>query len=497
MQAKPKTRHLQVACALLLLAPLVARAQAAAPKPTIPALFLSDIHLDPFADPAKVARLNSAAASEWPAILAAPESPTHDTESAALQKACPVRGVDTPESLWLSTLAALRADAARSRFVTISGDLLAHQFDCKFKALLPDAAPGDYLAFTQKTVAYILSSLQASLPGVPVYLALGNNDSGCTDYALDATNDRFLAAVAPLAAAALPATLPASERQQAEHDFAAGGYYSAPLAGVPNTRILVLDDLFFSAKYTTCAGKPDPAPAAAQLAWLESQLADARNRHERIWVMGHIPPGIDPYGTAKKALNICLGGKPQMFLASDDLSDTLAAYSDVIRLAIFGHTHADEMRLLRLKAGSQYPATPVKVVASITPVNGNNPSFTLAKIDPASATLLDYTVVEASNQTGIAARWSPEYTYSTAYHQPAFNSAGLTRLILDFRKDSAGATPASRNYIASYSPNGPSTALLVLAWPQYVCSMDSSVDFAGCACPAANAAPQAGAKGGQ
>jgi len=64
---------------------------------------------------------------------------------------------------------------------------------------------------------------------------------------------------------------------------------------------------------------------------------------------------------------------------------------------------------------------PLKIVASITPINGNRPTFTLARVNPATATLADYTVFEASNLTGIATAWSAEYTYSSAYHQPAFN----------------------------------------------------------------------------
>ena len=35
-----------------------------------------------------------------------------------------------------------------------------------------------------------------------------------------------------------------------------------------------------------------------------------------------------------------------MFLSSEALPETMAKYGDVIRLAIFAHTHMDEMRLL-------------------------------------------------------------------------------------------------------------------------------------------------------
>jgi sphingomyelin phosphodiesterase acid-like 3 len=129
---------------------------------------------------------------------------------------------------------------------------------------------------------------------------------------------------------------------------------------------------------------------------------------------------------------------------------------------------------------------PVKVVASITPVNGNRPTFTLASIDPATAALVDYTVIIASNSTGLAATWSSEYTYSAAYHQPAFDAPALASLITGFQADPAAKSPASQAYLRDYFP-GDLSSLLQLAWPQYACSMDhdSGQSFTACACAAA------------
>lgn len=312
---------------LIAQSPAPGKAAAAAPA-KIPALFLSDIHLDPFADPGKAARLNAAPATEWPAILSAPDSPTQAKEIAALQEACPTRGIDTPYVLWQSGLTAIRADAARARFITLSGDLLAHSFDCKYKALLPTATPAQFLDFTEKTVRTIVTTLRAALPGVPLYLAMGNNDSGCGDYQLDAAHDAFLGYTAKVVAESLSASLFDQDRAAVLSDFAAGGYYSVPLAGVPHTRLLVLDDLFFSANYSTCSGQPDHAPAAAQLAWLAGQLSSARQHNERVWVMGHIPPGVDLYSTARNSANVCAGARPRMFLASESLAELLARNAD-------------------------------------------------------------------------------------------------------------------------------------------------------------------------
>jgi sphingomyelin phosphodiesterase acid-like 3 len=483
----------------MLTASVPALAAPAPPPATIPALFLSDIHLDPYSDPAKVPLLNAAPAENWAAIFATPDSITEAADSAALQHSCPVRGVDTNDHVWQSSLHAIHTNAARVQFVTISGDLLAHQFDCKYKTLLPAATHADYLAFTEKTVRYIVTSLQQALPATPIYVGMGNNDSGCTDYALDATHDDFLARIAPIVAQALPASLPQPDREAILRDFSTGGYYNVPLAKVPHTRLLVLDDLFLSTKYATCSGKPDPAPAAAQLAWLQAQLSAAREHNDKVWVLGHIPPGVNLYASARAVMSLCSGAKPQMFLGSEKLEEILAANADIIRLALFGHTHSDEMRLLTQEpaaAGAPHLASemweddhgtptgvPLKIVASITPVNGNRPTFTVARINPTSAKLADYTVFIASNLTGVATTWSPEYTYSTTYHQPAFDGPALRKLIAGFQADPTAATPASDAYLRNYFP-GDVSSIIKFAWPQYACSLnhDSAAAFSACAC---------------
>ena len=74
-----------------------------------------------------------------------------------------------------------------------------------------------------------------------------------------------------------------------------------------------------------------------------------------------------------------------MFLYSEKLAEVLAANSDVVKLAIFAHTHMDELRILKSENGTQgavtEPGVPVKMVSSISPINGNAPSFTIARVE--------------------------------------------------------------------------------------------------------------------
>ncbi len=457
---------------------------------SIPVLMVSDIHFEPFADPGKVARLAGAPASQWKAILAGPASPARAERFAALQKSCHAKGVDTSYTLFASSLGAMRGDAAGAQFILLSGDLMSHKFSCKYAALFPNATEASYREFAVKTVDFVMDELRGALPGVPVYAALGNNDSGCEDYKLD-PNGAFLADLAPT----VTADVPEPERAQALKDFAAGGYYSVSLpAPMEHTRLLTIDDVFMSKKYETCGGKPDPAAAAAQIAWLKEQLEKAQSEHERVWVMSHIPPGVDPYSTISKFRNVCAGQKPEMFLSSEALPDAMAEFGDTIKLAIFAHTHMDELRLLEpASPGGDAGPVALKIVPSITPVDGNNPSFVVARVDPATAAMTDYEVIAASNQTGpnqtgpnqagVDMKCGEEYDFDKTYDETGFTAASLEKLVAGFRADPGARTAASESYLRDYFV-GDESRLLTPFWGEYVCALgnDTEAGFKECTC---------------
>jgi len=127
--------------------------------------------------------------------------------------------------------------------------------------------------------------------------------------------------------------------------------------------------------------------------------------------------------------NVCAGDAPTLFLSSDSLGSTLAEFGDVVQLAIFGHTHMDEMRLLepaKAQDGSGTgTAVALKMVPSISPVDGNNPSFVVARVNTATATLRDYRVIAASNQSGVDTKWTEEYAFGKAYAKPDFSASSV------------------------------------------------------------------------
>jgi len=489
-------------CPLLLLAVLsivTLPTQAQSPSHaanTVPALLLSDIHLDPLHDPAKFAALRAAPASGWAAILYGPASSTQAADFAQLQETCSAKGIDTPPALLQSSLDAARKRQPHPLLITISGDLLVHQLDCRFRILAPSATAADYSAFASKTVAFIALQLRETFPHTPIYFALGNNDSGCKDYREDPDSAFLQADAASFSADAVSPT----DRAAILHDFPQLGDYTVTLpAPIRDTRLIVLQDIFESKRYTTCSGASSDDAAAQQIAWLRAQLTAARAARVHVWVMAHIPPGIDAYSTFANHRDVCAGQSPVMFLASDTLATTLSEFPDVIRLALFGHTHMDEFRVYTSAAG----AIPVKLVPSIAPVNGNNPAFTLAEIEPSTATLKDYTIYSAGNPTGAATTWdtkdttwSEEYRFSTAYHLPDLSGDSLEKLTTSFVDDESGRTEASRAYQKFFFVGDPGGAKSVKAsmnamamqilWHAYACAIThaDSTSFSKCACPA-------------
>jgi sphingomyelin phosphodiesterase acid-like 3 len=452
---------------------------------TIPALFISDIHFDPFHDPARVRQLVAAPVSQWSSILSRPPSPNQAQAFMALQQTCNARGVDTPDPLLRSSLRAMRARQPDAKFMLVSGDLVAHAFTCRYTTLFPHATPAEYQSFVEKTIRYVVGQLRASFPRIPIYVALGNNDSACGDYRLDPGNN-FLADTARIVATGLPASDRAAEIQ----DFSQAGNYSLTMAPpMQNTRLIVLDDLFLARNYRSCAGQPDSAPADSETAWLHDQLEQARQASQRVWIMGHIPTGIDPYATARRLGAMCGHVNPVLFLSSTKLADLLIEYADIVRLGIFAHTHMDEIRLLQPEhpqSTSASPAVVIKMIPSISPVDGNDPSFTIAHINPSSAMLQDYQVVMASNHTGIATTWSVEYDFAQTFHQQEFSPSAIRALIDEFAADPGADTAVSRQYIRHYFIGDRSTELKPF-WPQYVCALSNySVEaYAACVCPAA------------
>ena len=432
-------------------------------------MMLSDLHFDPLHDPAKAERLAAAPVEKWDEILKEPDSPGQAESFAALQAGCHARGVDPDYTLLHASLEAAKAQAAGAVFVTVTGDLLVHAFDCRYDKVLKDK--GDYAGFAEKTAIYVMRSVEEAFPGVPVYIAGGNNDSACGDYRLDSP-DKYLEATSRVEMDGLHSKAAA---QGWKSHYATDGDFEVQLPGLHKTLLVVLDDIYQAGNYTGCDGKDNAEAAAAQLAWLDRQLTAIANRGEQAWVIGHIPPGVNVYSTLAKGGDVCTGMKVKLLLSSDGLAETLAKHADVVKLAVFAHTHFDEVRLLGGKV-------PMKLVGSVSPVNGNRPTFTVAEVNRQTAVLEDYSVFEASNATGVETTWAKEYGYRQTYGEKDYSAASVADWVGKLQGDPVGMKAESRSYETYFAPGV--LPVLGLVWPKYACALTNTTEetYKSCAC---------------
>ncbi|HEV2100070.1 MAG TPA: metallophosphoesterase [Stellaceae bacterium] len=374
-------------------------------------LIMSDIHFDPMAEPSLVDRLAGAEPAEWQAIF-------DGTGNASPSQ----YGKDTNWPLFRSALQQMKAALAQPAFVLLPGDFLAHQFRNKFYAAAHDHSDGAYRQFVLKTMRFLALQFENRFPGTPILPVLGNNDEYCGDYQLT-PNGPFLADTLPI----LRALLGGAGREPGfEREWTAYGNASATVHGV---RVLLANTIFFSRNYQSrCSTQGGPDPGRATLAWIESELAAARRAHQLVWLVYHIPPGIDGYATWRR------GSCPDKVIPMWDdryvqpFTDLLRRYRDTVVANFAGHTHMDDFRLVG--DGSDYFGF-VLITPALSPIFGQNPAFRTVAFDNGGG-LLDQTTYELANLsdmgTNTPPKWRPEYTFTREWRLPRLDLPNLERL---------------------------------------------------------------------
>ncbi|MHC1791483.1 metallophosphoesterase [Solidesulfovibrio sp.] len=385
------------------------------------ALF-SDVHLNPFADPALVPALAAAPVAEWRAILA--QAPAGFSPY----------GQDSNNALFQSFLGDMAKRAVKPDFILFPGDLLCHGFWALYPKLTGDTSQAGLEAFIQKTVEYFFGEVARHFPGVPVYAALGNNDSVEGDYRIRPESP-YLALTAQATALLLP-------NEASRADFFATypqyGCYAVTLPEAGGLRLIVINNVFWSTKY------PDASLGGPVAAFLERELSGARARGEKVWVMAHIPPGDNAFASGRK-----LGRtgedrfEPLLVEAQNDaFVRLLTEYAPTIAASFAGHVHRDDFRLFpdpdRRAVGG------MRLVPSISPVTDNNPGYQVYTYDRDHKTVLDLTTYSL-NLAASEAGWRQEYDYAATYGRGLRQPADWQATVRDL-----GTCPARRDAYARY-----------------------------------------------
>lgn len=398
-------------------------------------LVMSDLHFDPMADRQLVDRLAAADPAQWRAVL---ES-SGDTSLGRY-------GLDPNWLLLRSAFRQMREALPAPALVLISGDFLAHDFRSEFNAAAGDHSDAAYRGFVRKTMQFLGQQLAQTFPAAVIVPALGNNDDECGDYQLQ-PGGPFLADTLPI----VRALTGGSAGPGFDRDWTSYGNYSVRVGTI---RVLATNTNFFSTRYRNACGSPsDGDPGRATLAWLESELAAARQAQEPVWLLYHIPPGIDGYATLQKGM--CPATMIPMWdqAYAGPFAALLRRYSDTVAASFAGHTHMDDFRLLG-DAGGRYAFA--LITPAVSPIFGQNPAFRTITYD-AAGRVLDQTTYDLANFPELSAggsaapAWQAEYTFSQHWHLPWVDLPSLDRLY-SLTRDDPGARDSWHTLFPVSSP---------------------------------------------
>lgn len=421
-----------LATAFVVAEPEAAHAAGSSSKGSTEVALVSDIHFDPFSLKAVPQTPNVKGFRPWRRAVERIVVASRDANLSGRVTAC--TGSDPTTSMPIMDGAAKFVREQAPTAVIVSGDLLVQQFECKFRVVFPQATSTDYLDFAAGTARFVLWKFKVAAAFAPVIFAPGNHDSGCGNYRRD-INDPFLSALADDVGEL--ASSKSADRRRISREFRSNGSYRVPnLAGVERLDALVIDTTPLSRNGAGCGRSPGADPTAI-INWTGNQLAGAATAGRRVWVVGHIPPGVDVRASIRPSGGIAT---PIRFYRNSAFDDLLAEHASTIGLALFGHTHMDEFR---------HPSgVLVKIVPAVSPGSGNDPAAVIAKLN-SQGSIADYAVYRG-DPLSPKMHWTKYYDFNDSYSVHGFNLVSLQSLNFN----SNDGDNYRRNYFVSSRSDG-------------------------------------------
>lgn len=412
---------------------------------------LSDIHFNPFytchpdIQPCPIIeKLNAADVTQWQRIFTQYGS-----------KEITHRYKHTNYPLLKSTLEEVKSIAKQqqTKFAIIIGDYLAHDYEQLYQKYSAKFSQKRYKSFVKKTLQFLTLEIRSALPSIPIYCDIGNNDSYHGDY----YNDPKGLFYHDLAQSWSSLLLGKENKVNLLSTFPIAGYYSVTPPDSNDNRIILLNSVLFS---KNARGNNIKRAANNELNWLKKKLRAAKAKKQHIWLVFHIPLGIDVYHTQQ-------GGHVVTFWQSRYIRRFLAMlsqYTTTITGIFTGHLHMDAFELLNLNGNHEIfdSFTP-----SISPIFGNNPGFKNFYYYGNNFKVANFTLYYLPLDKQ---RWQTLYDFNKIY-QPACNNCNL----IDGMKKLHHNKPESLiKHFKYYYPLASDRANInkeLQSWPYYWCAI--------------------------
>ncbi len=420
----------------------------------------TDLHFNPFYDSLLVKELDKSKVELWDSIF----NTNHNKIVSQYHD-------ETDYYLLETAFESMKKELTNPDFIIMTGDYICHDFGENYSKYTQNNNQDDMHKFLLKTIAYVTQKLQKTFPNTLIIPTFGNNDSYCGDYHLQ-NKGTFLHDFSNLYQDILGNKLSNDEALNLDQH----GYFCLRNPSNDSHKIIALNSIYFSFKYQT-----DDAPrncvcdtklsiqdsiAQEQFHWLENHLAESKAKNEKVWIITHIPPGVNVYETMKnkeekKASLFWKESYNKRYLS------LLEEYSAEIFTTMTGHTHMDDFKLHLSDSSKSY----IHISPSISPVFGNNPAFQIIEYDMKSADFTNFTKYIINVDKPQNASWESEYVFKDIYPINTLDAEGYTKLLLALNTDSTYKSAYSCFYESS-SNNGQE---IMDDWNWYNCGISSTL----------------------
>ncbi|KAM6428755.1 acid sphingomyelinase-like phosphodiesterase 3b [Liasis olivaceus] len=300
---------------------------------------------------------------------------------------------DAPWILINSSVYAMKKILPDPDFILWTGDDTPH---------VPDEKLGDETVL--EIIEKLTNLIRDVFPDTQVYPAMGNHDFHPKNQ-LPAEENRIYNITAELWRPWLG--------EPSIQTFRTGAFYSQLLPSPgPARRIIVLNTNLYYENNNRSIGLEDPG---GQFQWLQTLLTKASETGEKVYIIGHVPPGF----FEKKR------GKPWFRKPfNQKYTEIIQKHHAVIAAQFFGHHHTDSFRMFYDNAGS--PISVMFLAPAVTPWkttlpgvhNGaNNPGVRVFKYDRDTLLVKDIVTyyLNLTHANMGAPEWKKEYSLTEAY----------------------------------------------------------------------------------
>ncbi|XP_053288213.1 acid sphingomyelinase-like phosphodiesterase 3b isoform X1 [Pleuronectes platessa] len=315
---------------------------------------------------------------------------------------------DSPLHLIISSVNAMKDILPDPDFIVWTGDNTPH---------VPDKDMGE------ERVLYIMNNLthiiKQVFPHTKVYTALGNHDYHQKNQLPTFTNNIYNQTAEMWKDWLDP---------ESQETFRKGGFYTEKLLSRTGFRMLVLNTNLYYDQNRETLGMDDPA---GQLQWADRVLTEAANNKEKVYIIGHVPPGFFEKKRSKPWFRSEF---------NKEYLDLIQRHHSVILGQFFGHHHTDSFRMFYSSEEPRSPISAMFLSPGVTPWKttlpgvedgANNPGIRVFEYDTETLLVKDVVTyyLNLTRANGARGRWEKEYRLTESFRVPDASPASMHQVL--------------------------------------------------------------------